>query len=135
MDSIILTDENFELYAAKNYYLDRDYYTEDEFKDDLCSFKYIKRLLSRYKRNGVIKERLILNHIINLYNVFGDAATKMLFFKFPDLLSELSPFLVLLNRMPTGPFYIEDRLMYSSDILMDDTIINILRDNIINNNG
>jgi len=75
-----LDDTNFMLYAAAHYDNPQCYDT-DEFYDDLKRFKYLKRLLNRYKETGELKERLILNHLTVIYNVFGSTpATRLLFF-------------------------------------------------------
>jgi hypothetical protein len=73
-----------------------------EFEDDMKRLKYIKRLIKRYRTTGELKERLILNHIIVLSNVFGTEATvRMLFYKFdPEDYSILHTFLIFLNYMP-----------------------------------
>ena len=79
-----LNDENFLLFAAHNYNNKQCTETE-EFYDDLNRFKYIKRLLSRYDDTGELQERLILNHIVVISNVFGiEAGTKMLWYKVKD---------------------------------------------------
>ena len=90
-----LTEENFLLYAIKNYD-NSNCRGMDEFLDDLKRFKYLKRLLRKYTAGKGLKERLILNHIIVIYNLFGvDAATKMLFFKIDKKFwSQLKTFLV-----------------------------------------
>ena len=67
-----LTKNNFELYAASHYQKDK-WATDEDFKEDISRFKYINRLVNRYYRDDDLKERLILNHIIVLYNVFGNA--------------------------------------------------------------
>lgn len=75
-----LNDGNFLIYAAKSY--DRPHILQSEFEDDLKRIKYVKRLIKRYKQTGDFKDRLILNHVIILSNVFGtEAAVNMLFFK------------------------------------------------------
>lgn len=96
-----LTEENFILYAAKNYNNPQCLDIE-EFYDDLSRFKYIKRLLRKYQQSGIIQERLILNHIIIIYNVFGvEAANKMVFYKIEkELWPVLKTFLVYLNYLP-----------------------------------
>ena len=72
-----------------------------ELEDDLKRFKYLKRLLNRYEKTGEPNERLIINHLILLYNVFGKATTEMLFFKLEEKYwSDLKTYLVFLNRMP-----------------------------------
>ena len=77
---------------------------EKEFYDDMKRFKYIKRLLKKYKSDGIVKERLLLNHIIILNNVFGpDAASTLLLFKIePEHWPQLKSFLVFLNMLPDG---------------------------------
>jgi hypothetical protein len=76
-----LTSDNFEFYAAKHYKNPSCLDIKD-FKDDLARFKYINRLLRKYENTGVLSERLILNHIIILYNVFDiQGATRMLFYR------------------------------------------------------
>ena len=96
-----LSEDNFLLFAAKNYYNPRCI-DADEFYDDLNRFKYVKRLVNRYTNGGELSERLILNHIIIFYNVFGiEAATRLLFFRLEeDLHPLLKTFLVFLNYLP-----------------------------------
>jgi len=95
-----LDDSNFLLYAAKHYDNPQCYDTV-EFYDDLKRIKYIKRLLNRYQEEGDLKDRLILNHITVLSNVFGpEATTKMLFLKCRNLEHLLVPFLLFLNLLP-----------------------------------
>lgn len=124
----IIDENNFILFAAKHYDNPQCHDTS-EFYDDLKRFKYLKRLFGKYQESGELKERLIINHIIILYNVFGDATTRMLFFKLEGYYSYLKPFLVLLNYMPdkvvnVGP---DNKVIHSSDILMDKHIVEVLR--------
>ena len=95
-----LDDGNFSLFAAKFY--DNNNCTDIlEFHDDLNKIKYIKRLLKIYTETGVLKERLILNHLICLYNVFlPEACTKMLVFKLYEYMPQLKSFLLYLNYWP-----------------------------------
>src|SRR6056300_1272600 len=95
-----LNESNFLLYAAANY--TNTVYDIDEFNDDLKRFKYLKRLFSRYSEKGELKERMILNHIITLYNVFrSEAATRMLFYKIDEEHWDiLKTFLLFLHYMP-----------------------------------
>ena len=104
-----LTEDNFLLFAIKNYE-NPQAVTKDDFDKDLNHFKYIKRLLKRYKNTGELKTHLLLNHFIILYNIFGDATTPMLFFKIEeDLWSIMKTFVVFLNRLPEHPHcYIHD---------------------------
>ena len=120
-----LTNENYLMFALLHY--DNPHCIDiKEYFEDVRKLKYIKRLFNRYKEDGVIKERLILNHIISFYNVFDfDAATRLLFFRVgKEYHSLLKTFLVFLNRMPDK---INENL-YASDIQLDEKIIKILRD-------
>ena len=104
-----LTADNFSLFAIKNYE-NPQAVTKEDFEKDLQHFKYIKRLLKRYKNTGELKTHLLLNHFIILYNIFGEATTPMLFFKIEeDLWSTMKTFVVFLNRLPEHPHcYIHD---------------------------
>ena len=84
--------------------------TKEDFDRGLNHFKYIKRLLKRYQNGGELKTHLLLNHFIILYNIFGDAATPMLFFKIEsDLWSTMKTFVIFLNKLPEYPkCYIHD---------------------------
>lgn len=97
---IDLNDENFLIFAIKNYNNPGCEGLAD-LEEDLKRFKYIKRLFRRYEKNGVLSERLIINHLVVLYNVFGSSATKMLFFKIEEeYWAVMKSFLVYLNRIP-----------------------------------
>ena len=98
-----LNEGNFSLFAIKNYE-NPQAVTKEDFDKDLNHFKYIKRLLKRYKNTGELKTHLLLNHFIILYNIFGEAATPMLFFKIEkDLWSVMKTFIIFLNRLPSYP--------------------------------
>jgi hypothetical protein len=96
-----LTEENFELFAA-NTYQNKQCIDVQEFKEDLNRFRYIKKLLTRYEISEDLKERLILNHLIVIYNVFGlEAANKMIWFRIKKSQWHIvKPFLVFLNYLP-----------------------------------
>ena len=91
----------------------------NEFYDDMKRFKYIKRLFRKYKDSGVLKERLLLNHIIILNNLFGaDAASSLLFFKLEqEYWSALKSFLTFLSIMPEG-----DLKHIKSDPIIDERL-------------
>ena len=98
-----LNEDNFLLFAIKNYE-NPQAVTKEDFDKDLNHFKYIKRLLKRYKNTGVLKTHLLLNHFIILYNIWGEATTPMLFFKIDkDLWSSMKAFIMFLNRFPEYP--------------------------------
>jgi hypothetical protein len=96
-----LNNANFELYAAKHY-RNHQCLSPEEFYEDIAKFKYVVRLLRRYRDTGKIQERLLLNHIITIYNVFDiHAANRMMFHRVDiDLWSALKTFLVYLNYLP-----------------------------------
>tara|TARA_B100001996_G_scaffold332784_1_gene282069 strand:- start:176 stop:562 length:387 start_codon:yes stop_codon:yes gene_type:complete len=104
-----LNEGNFKLFAIKNYE-NPQAVTEADFDKDLNHFKYIKRLLKRYRNTGELKSHLIINHFIVLYNIFGEAATPMLFFKIEkELWPVMKTFVLFLNKLPDYPrCYIHD---------------------------
>lgn len=115
-------DDNFLVYAAKHYD-NPSCSTWTEFLDDVNKIKFIVKMFRRYERDGFINERLVLNHIILLYNVFErDAITQMLAHKCRNHLPFLKPFLILLNFWP-------ERLggIIGSDISMDTELVERLR--------
>jgi hypothetical protein len=125
---IDLNASNFLWFAMKHY--DRTNCVMEEFQNDLNRIKYIKRLFRKYKQTGEIKERLVLNHIIILGNVFGVAgATRMLFFKIePVDYDILKTFLLFLNYMPKDKVQgINGKNILSSDIAVDLQIAERLR--------
>ena len=119
-----LDETNFILYAAKHYD-NPECFDTDEFLSDLKRFKYLKRLLNKYNESGELKERLILNHVIVLYNVFGVVpATRMLFFRLEGLHPYLKPFLEFLGYLPKRVDNIgyQRRTIICSDIQSDENI-------------
>ena len=125
-----LDESNFLLYAAKHYDNPQCYDTI-EFYDDMKRFKYIKRLLNRYLEENDLKEKLILNHIIILYNVFGTEATvRMLFLKCRNMEHLLKPFLVFLNLLPEKieNVGVDNKTLYTKDIQTDINILKKLRE-------
>ena len=102
------------------------YVVMDDFEEDVKRFKYLKRLFRRYERTDTLNDRLILNHLIVLYNVFDKAATPLLFFKIDrEHWSILKTFLVFLNRMPMEQIVTGG--VRGDDIQLDMKVINILR--------
>ena len=93
---------------------------EKEFEDDLKRFKYIKRLLRKYHDTGILKERLLLNHLIVLHNVFGTTAcvTLLLYKIQKEYWSVLKSFLIFLNSIT------EEEL---SEIEENKDVLNVLR--------
>lgn len=122
-----LNDDNFTMFAMKNY--ENPHCTDVlEFQDDLKRIRYIRRLFSKYEQTGDLKDRLVLNHLIILYNVFdAKAATKMLILKLDDQLHYLKPFLVFLNYWTTDFGLVNGKKIIDSDITLDQNIVKILR--------
>ena len=122
---ITLNDDTFLVYAIKNYN-NPECTGMSDFEDDVKRFKYLKRLFNRYETSEVLSDRLIINHLIVLYNVFDVAATTMLFYKTEERhWPILKTFLVFLNRMPMEQ--IVSGGVKDTDIPLDFKIINILR--------
>lgn len=124
-----IDESNFLLYAAKHYENPHCYDTV-EFYEDLKRFKYIKRLMNKYEESGEIKDRLIINHLIVIYNVFGvEAGTRLLFLKLKEYAHILKPFLILMGTLPdlVEKIGIEGTDIYTADITMDPAIVDILR--------
>ena len=124
MDFSKLNNNNFILYVSK-YYENPQCDSLDEFNEDLNRIKYIKRLLRKYIKLGILRERLILNHLIVLQNVFGPAVTsRILFFKVDvELYSELKTFLVYLKYLPESIPEVD-----LEEIPLDNKIVSILRE-------
>ena len=123
-----LNNDNVTIYAVKAY--DRPNCIMSEFKDDMKRFNYLKRLFKRYRKFDELRERLVLNHLVVLYNVFGpEAATRLLFYKMSkDDYSALKTYLVFLSVMPERVKGIKGHDIISSDISVDIKIADILRE-------
>lgn len=123
-----LTNDNVLLYAMKHYDNPSSHGIK-EFTEDFDRIKYLKRLFKRYQTKTVLKERLILNHLIVVFNVFGrDAAVRILFLRLePELWPTLKTFLVSLNYMPERIYGVEGKDIISSDIALDLKLIEKLR--------
>ena len=101
MNFDLLNDDNYELFAMKCYDNPQCKGIE-EFREDLNRIKYLKRLFRKYKTHGVLREQLIINHLIIFYNVFGiPSGTRLLFSRIEsDLHPYLKTFIVFLNNLP-----------------------------------
>jgi len=122
-----LNNDNIMIYAVKAY--DRPNCVMSEFKDDMKRFNYLKRLFKRYRKMGELRERLVLNHLVVLCNVFTpEIATRLLFFKMSeDDYSVLKTYLTFLNIMPQRVYGIKGKDILSSDIPVDNKVANVLR--------
>ena len=122
-----LTDDNFLIYAMKNY--NSPNCIISEFNEDIKRIKYIKRLIRRYKLTDDLKERLILNHIIVLSNVFGaEATSRMLFFKIDGSdYDVLKTFLIFLNLLPKTIRGIRSTNINTVGIQLDWKVVKTLR--------
>ena len=122
-----LNDDNFLMYAVKCY--TSPHCIQSEFDGDIKRTKYLKRLFRRYKITKSLKERLILNHIILLNNVFGPEATsRILFYRIDERDYDiLKTFLAYLDIMPDVVYGIKGKNIYTQDIPLEPNIIEILR--------
>ena len=123
-----LTSENIMMYAMKIY--DKPNCIMSEFKEDMKRFNYIKRLFKRYRKLNEMRERLVLNHLVVLYNVFGaEPLSRLLFFKMSkDDYSALKTYLLFLSCMPDVVRGIKGSDILSSDIPVDMNIAKVLRE-------
>jgi hypothetical protein len=123
-----LTSNNYIMYAMKNY--DNPQCVDiDEFYSDINRIKYLKRLLKRYKTTGELKDRLVLNHVIVLSNVFGVVpCARLLFFRMEEEYHEIvKTIMVFLNIMPEGD---DIKKVEEADILalgIDNEVADLLR--------
>lgn len=124
----ILTNDNFLIYCAK-YYDNPQCHSTEEFIEDLRRIKYIKKLVTRYIETGELKERLILNHIIILSNVFSaEILSKILLLKMRNEFKYIKPFLILLNVLPEKIYNVgKEKIIYTDLISMDEKIVKVLR--------
>jgi hypothetical protein len=122
-----LTNENIMLYLVKAY--DKPNCIMSEFKDDMKRFNYLKRLFRRYRKMGELREQLVLNHLVVLYNVFGpEVTTRALFFKMSkEDYSALKTYLIFLSFMPEKVRSIKGHDIISSNIPVDMKIAEALR--------
>jgi hypothetical protein len=123
-----LTSENVLLYAVKAY--DKPNCIMSEFKEDMKRFNYLKRLFYRYRKEGEMRERLVINHLIVLYNVFGvEVATRLLFYRVhKEDYHTLKTYLLFLNYMPSIVRGIRGQNIISSDIAVDLKVAEVLRE-------
>jgi hypothetical protein len=122
-----LNNDNIMMYAMKAY--DKPDCIMSEFKDDMKRFNYLKRLFRRYRKVDELREQLVLNHLVVLYNVFGPEVTsRMLFFKMSkDDYSALKTYLLFLSIMPEKIRGIKGQDIISSDIPIDTRVADVLR--------
>jgi hypothetical protein len=122
-----LNEENFMMYAVKAY--ESPNCIMSEFEGDLKRTKYLKRLFRRYKTTKELKERLILNHLVLLYNVFGaEATTRILFYRIDEKDYDiLKTFLMYLNLLPLMVKGIRGKDIATSNISVDLKIEALLR--------
>lgn len=114
------------MYAMKHY--DNPHCSDiSEFEEDMKRFQYLRKLFGRYRQENELKERLILNHMIIVFNVFGEQGTPMLFMKLPEYHEYLKPFCEYLNYMPIIVKY-DDVSIHRDSIVSDRHIIQILKE-------
>jgi len=116
-----LNEKNYLMFAIKHYDNPQSV-TVDDFMEDMKKFKYLKRLLKRYLKTGILRVNLILNHMIILFNVFGDATIPLLMYKLErEYWSLIKTFLIYLNRYPEYHGSLET-------VDIDDDVADLLRD-------
>ena len=126
----VLDEDNFLLYAIKNY-TNPSCTSMDEFNEDMLTIKYIKRLFNRYLNDGDLRTNLIVNHLILMYNVFGnEAGTRILFYRVDkEQYPLLKTFLVYLNRLPERVYGVDDTPYINTvDIPLVSDVFQPLRD-------
>ena len=116
-----LNEKNYLMFAIKHYDNPQSV-TVDDFMEDMKKFKYLKRLLKRYLKTGVLRVNLILNHLIILFNVFGEGTVPLLMYKLgEEYYAIIKTFLLYLNRIDpqntTGIF---------ANINIDDDVLDLL---------
>ena len=123
-----LNSENYMLYAVKAY--DKPNCIMSEFKEDMKRFNYLKKLFHRYYKFGELRERLVINHLVVMYNVFGvEETTRLLFYKTKvEYYPALKTYLLFLNYMPTCIKGIKGKDILSSNIPVDMKIADLLRE-------
>lgn len=124
-----LDDKNFIQYCAK-YYDNPQGVSDLEFLEDVSRIKYIKKLCTKYETSGDLKERLILNHLITLNNLFGPIATpRILFLKMQKQFHLLKPFLIAMSIMPDRIYNVRKKnsIVYTDEIPLDQRIVGELR--------
>jgi hypothetical protein len=122
-----LTKENYIMFAMR-WYTNPHCTDILEFKDDLKRIRYINRLFYKYKKTGELRERLILNHLVVLYNMFdARAMTRMLVMQCWEYMSYLKPFLIFLNYWTTDIGRVNGKTVVDSEISLDTKIIETLR--------
>jgi hypothetical protein len=122
-----LTQENYMMFAMKWY--SNPHCTDIlEFKDDLKRIRYVNRLFYKYMKTGELRERLILNHLVVLYNMFESRAlTRILIMQCEEYLHYLKPFLIFLNYWTDDIGLVNGKKIRDSDISLDNTIVEKLR--------
>jgi hypothetical protein len=119
-----ISETNFIL-VAMHHYDNPQCTTIEEFEEDLKRFGYLKKLFGRYVENNELRERLIVNHITVLFNLFGIVTVELLFFKIDEQYwNILATFLTFLNKMPER---VPEFGIIASDLVLDDRIIEALR--------
>lgn len=122
-----LTSDNILLFAMKAY--DKPSMIMSEFKEDMKRFNYLKRLFRRYRKVGEMREQLVINHLVVLYNVFGpEVAARLLFFKMSkEDYPVLKTYMLFLSCMPDVVRGIKGQDIISSEIEVDMNVADVLR--------
>jgi hypothetical protein len=123
---IDLNHDTVMIYAVKSY--DKPTYIKSELHDDLKHLSYVRRLFRRYRQYGELRENLIINHLVIVHNIFGMAATRLLFYHVREEdHAILKTFLLFLNYMPSKIEGIRGRTILSDDLQVDPLVVDVLR--------
>ena len=126
-----LTEKNFMMFAAKHY--DNPNCSDiEEFNSDLMIPLHIKKLLTRYATNGILRDRLLINHFISFFNVFEPrAAIKILFYKSDERhYSYIKTILYFLNRCPETIHINSDTIINLDEVYLDSQLLELLENNV-----
>ena len=125
----ILNESNVFNYQMKSYD-NPQCHSMDEFLDDMKRIKYVKRLFHKYHTKDILKERLVINHLVVLFNVLGnEACSRILFLKIEEKQYYiLASFLHFLHKLPATIDGINGKTMHTHEIDLDTKIINALED-------
>lgn len=120
LDSSI--NEHTFITTAMRFYDNPQCLSTKEFEEDLRRFSYLKKLFARYIDDGDLKEKLIINHLVTIHNLFGVAATELLFYKIEQRYWQLLiTFLTFLDRMPdqVPDFHINNQTLQPDQSLLE----------------
>lgn len=112
-----ISDDNFTIFCMHHY--DNVHCVDiSELEEDLRRIKALRKLFKRYKLTGELRNRVILNNFVIMYNVFGSRATDILFLKLEEYSSYMVPYMKTLNYLP-ATLSVNGRTITTSSIEAD----------------